>query len=179
MQTITSAGTSLNQIPALHKSTAVKNIIQDLNRGGITASVIDIGAGKYDRAGDFIKSEYSAVYHAYDPYNRPKIENAATLRKIENGRADVCLCANVLNVINDESALESVIQLCRQAVSDRFSPKITYGIALFSVYEGDKSGDGKETPRGYQRNAPTAAYVPLIQRYFKNVEIHGKIIKAW
>lgn len=179
MQTITSAATSLNQIPALHKSPIVKNIIRGLDREGLEASIVDIGAGKYNRAGDFIRSEYGAAYYAYDPYNRTEEENAATLRKIETAWNDICLCANVLNVINDNEALGNVVQLCRRAVSDRISPKITYGVALFAVYEGNKSGIGAPTRAGYQRNLPTAAYIPLIQRYFENVEIHGKIIVAY
>lgn len=172
MQKITSANTSLHQIPALHKSAPV---IEQLNTIHPAVRVaVDIGCGKYpDEISKFMRENYECGYFPYDPYNMPDATNALTMKFIHGHGFRIALCANVLNVIDDNDAMEETIKLCATAVRRQ------KGKAFFSVYEGDRSGVQKETRAGYQRNTPTAAYIPFIQKHFQHIERRGKVICAW
>lgn len=172
MQKITSANTSLHQIPALHKSAIV---IKQLNTIHPDVRIaVDIGCGKYpDEISKFMRENYECGYFPYDPYNMPSETNTMTAKFIRGNGFKIALCANVLNVIDDDDAMEETIELCATAVRNQG------GKAFFSVYEGNRSGNGKETKAGYQRNAPAAAYIPFIQKHFRHVERRGKVICAW
>lgn len=181
MQTITSADTSLNQIPAIFKNPVfLKYQEKDRMENPICfPHNLDIGGGRYDTASDYLMETYGIVNIVWDPYNRTEAENRNAMENLKQSALDQfsgaighirsVTVSNVLNVINDDQAMESTITLAAAALVPVF----------FTVYEGDKSGEGKETPKGYQRNAPTKAYVPFIQKHFRHVERHGKIIQAW
>lgn len=161
-QTITSKETSIKQVPALHKSRYVAEI-------GHNASVLDYGAGKYSELAESYlrKNVQIAAYTPYDPYNLPG-------RLIpENARYDITLCANVLNVIREENAITGVI---RNAIFHTRKG----GQVMFTVYEGDKSGKGKITTKGYQRNESTQNYMTRILSACPWVRLDrkGKIIIA-
>lgn len=161
-QTITSKETSIKQVPALHKSRYVAEI-------GRNASVLDYGAGKYpELAENYLRKNVEiANYTPYDPYNLPG-------RLIpENAKYDITLCANVLNVIRESDAIKGVI---RNAIFHTRKG----GTAMFTVYEGDRSGKGKITAKGYQRNEPTQNYMTRILEACPWVKLDrkGKIIIA-
>ena len=53
------------------------------------------------------------------------------------------------------------------------------GKLYIGVYEGDKSGIGKQTGKdSYQRNEKLESYLPTIQKVFPNAKIHKGIIHA-
>ena len=160
-QAISSAKTSLRQVPALFKDKNVQ--FGDVN--------IDIGGGKYDLATEFL-AERGTQNLVFDPYNRGETTNRATLDFLRDGsRADTATNANVLNVIAEAPARANVILEMAKAIKPD-------GKAYFMVYEGDGSGVGRETSAGWQNNRKTADYVDEIKRYFDSVERRGKLIIA-
>lgn len=160
-QAISSAKTSLRQVPALFKDKNVQ--FGDVN--------IDIGGGKYDLATEFL-AERGTQNLVFDPYNRGETTNRATLDFLRDGsRADTATNANVLNVIAEAPARANVILEMAKAIKPD-------GKAYFMVYEGDGSGVGRETSAGWQNNRKTADYMDEIKRYFDSVERRGKLIIA-
>lgn len=160
-QAISSAKTSIMQIPALFKHKAVK--FGDVN--------IDIGGGRFDLATNYLAS-IGTTNLVFDPFNRPETTNASTLDYLRSGkRADTATCANVLNVIAEEEARKNVILEVAKAIKPD-------GVAYFMVYEGNGTGIGKETSAGYQNNRKTADYVQEISQLFDSVQRSGKLITA-
>lgn len=169
MQTITSAGTALHQLPMLHKSTVVKKCVADFISGGICPIILDYGAG---RSADLALPHFSSMgaeYVAYDPYNIPESEYTLNRRYY-----DIILCSNVLNVINDIDEIRRTIRaiICHLPHG---------GKAFFKVYEGNGSCIGAETTKGYQQNKPTNYYYwkicEEVQHFTKtSVKKRGKII---
>lgn len=160
-QEISSAKTSLRQVPALFKDKNVQ--FGDVN--------IDIGGGKFDLATEFL-AERGTQNLVFDPYNRGEATNRATLDFLRDGsRADTATNANVLNVIAEAPARANVILEMAKAIKPD-------GKAYFMVYEGDGSGVGRETSAGWQNNRKTADYMDEIKRYFDSVERRGKLIIA-
>ncbi len=160
-QAISSAGTSLRQVPALFKNPNVR--FGEVN--------IDIGGGRFDLATEYL-AERGTRNLVFDPYNRGEETNRATLDYLMAGnRADTATNANVLNVIAEAPARANVILEMAKAIKPD-------GRAYFMVYEGDGSGVGRETSAGYQNNRKTADYVPEIEQFFDRVERRGKLITA-
>ena len=115
-QAISSAKTSIMQIPALFKHKAVK--FGDVN--------IDIGGGRFDLATNYLAS-IGTTNLVFDPFNRPETTNASTLDYLRSGkRADTATCANVLNVIAEEEARKNVILEVAKAIKPD-------GVAYFMV----------------------------------------------
>jgi N12 class adenine-specific DNA methylase len=160
-QEISSAKTSIKQIPALFKDKNVKF-------GKVN---IDIGGGKFDLATDYLKS-IGTLNLVFDPYNRSEAVNADTLNYLRGGyKADTATCANVLNVIKEPAARANVILETAKAI-------LPNGRVYFMVYEGDGSGVGKETSSGWQNNRKTRDYMDEIRKYFRGVQRQGKLITA-
>lgn len=157
-----SKDTSRKQIAAIFKAVPWKS--------GTTN--IDIGGGKYDLATDYMKKEHGVENIVYDPYNRTKEWNLKALEAVK-GKGDTVTVANVLNVIKESAWRKNVILQAAKALKPD-------GTAYFQIYEGDESGVGNATQKqeSYQNNMKTADYVPEIERYFADVERHGKLIIA-
>jgi len=163
-QAITSADTSLNQVPALHRWFVTRTLASGYPYMG--DAVVDFGAGKYDAAGDYITAQLGVPYFPHDPYNRTAMENQTALDacKVLNTTG---LCANVLNVIAEPEARAELIQLAADSVN---------GAVLFSVYEGDRSGTGRRTTKGWQNNRKLADYVPELRAAFAKVDRVGTVL---
>lgn len=164
MQKYKSAETSLNQIPALFK-----NVV--FERGGIN---LDWGGGKYNKGIQYMWDTWGIVSLVFDPYNRSEQHNTDVIRFINNhGGSDTATCANVLNVIKEKE--------CRLQLLREIRGHLCYeGKVYISVYEGDRSGMGRETKPGcWQNNMRTECYVDEIAEVFPYVERKGKVIKAW
>ena len=162
-QEFSSAATSLNQVAALFKN---KNFIpEDIN--------IDIGGGAFNATTEYLAEHYGTTNMVYDPYNRGADENLATLDFLRAGnRADTATCANVLNVIKEQEARRNVILEVAKSIKED-------GTAYFSVYEKDKSGQGRQTGADqWQNSRATADYVHEIEEFFDDVERKGAIIIA-
>jgi len=156
-QSITSAKTSLNQIPALHKW-----FVKQYNK---PQTILDFGCGKYDKGMEYLE-EHGHIVWGYDPYHQPEYYNQILLQ--QDTDYDAILCANVLNVIQDELDIRNALNLISNLSN----------MAFFSIYEGDKTGIGKETTKGYQRNEKIHEYVKLIKEFYPTVFRQGNIIIA-
>lgn len=160
-QEITSAKTSIKQVAGLFKDKNAK----------FGKTNIDVGGGRFNLVTDYL-AERGTKNMVFDPYNRGVDENTATLRYLQNGgRTDTATCANVLNVIREPDARANVILEVAKCIREG-------GTAYFTVYEGDGSGEGRQTSSGWQNNRKTADYVSEIGRYFDDVQRKGKLIIA-
>jgi hypothetical protein len=164
-QTLSSAATSLKQVPMLHRKLASLGV---LPRG----MTIDYGGGGYDLATEFLK-EHGVRNKVYDPYNRTPAHN----RKVKalKTRPVAVLLSNVLNVINDEETRLDVLRECR---------RMAKGAPVYiSVYEGKGDGRGRRTgPDQWQENRKTKSYLPEVETVFGQAGTlqggGGKIIVA-
>ena len=157
-QAISSADTSIKQIPAIFKSK-----VFEAEAG---ARNLDIGGGKYDLGTDYLKNERGVESSVYDPFNRSPEHNAAVLNEFKQNPADTVTAANVLNVIAEPGARAEVIQ---QAF-DHLKPG---GKAYFDVYEGSRSGEGAATSKGWQNNMKAQAFLEEVQSVFPDVQRKG------
>jgi hypothetical protein len=159
MQSITSAKTSVRQLPGLFIAVG--------RSGGWRPGTVnlDIGGGRYDEATAYLAAR-GVENRIFDPYNRSKEHNTAAV-----GPADSVTVANVLNVVREEAHQHGVILLTHAALRPG-------GVAYFSAYEGDRSGDGRPTVKGFQHNLPLRAYLALVRRFFPSATLRGKVIVA-
>lgn len=149
-QKYSSKNTSLNQIPK-----AIK--IEEFQSDDV---ILDWGCGGYDKTKTYIES-FGATYFGYDPYWKSDEEN----KKALNCCPTKIFCCNVLNVIMEDEIIEDI--LWHLSV-------FRIGVVI-QVYEGDKTGVGKPTTKGYQRNWKSDQYLPLLKLYFQNVKKKGNI----
>lgn len=160
-----SAATSINstRLPAIFK-------LIDLKSGTVNA---DIGGGKFDNVAEYYASK-DVTNLVYDPYNRSAEHNKQVVETLkEVGGADTTTCSNVLNVISEKPARLAVIKNCKNFLKSG-------GTAYFTVYEGNRSGEGKADPKrsSFQMNQPTEWYVDEISEVFSSVTRKGKLIIA-
>lgn len=159
-QEIGSGETSLDQVAAGFKKI-------DFKPGTVN---LDLGGGKFDRATEYL-AEKGVTNLVYDPVNRSAESNQAIFDAVKKGGVDTVTCNNVLNVIKEEGARSNVILQAAKALKPD-------GVAYFTVYEGDGSGNGHETSKGWQEHRKTADYMDEIKQHFGDVVRHGKIIEA-
>ena len=160
-QRITSAKTSVNMIPRL-----MRNI--EFRRGAIN---VDIGGGRFETATDYLHSR--GVHNfVYDPYNRTSHHNARVFRRvIANQIADTATMSNVLNVIQHRRHRLDALKVAATSIGHG-------GTVYITVYEGDGSGKGKKTSKGYQLNRKLAKYLREVKEVFTDVELVAKMIIA-
>ena len=162
-QEYTSENTSINKT----KLPAVYNLVK-FKPGSL---VLDFGGGKWDTAVEHFAKENITIV-VYDPYNRSAGHNKEVLRILrENGGADAAVNSNVLNVIKEPEARETVLRNIKRLTKKGAPIYIT-------VYEG--RGDNQEGPTksGYQLNRKTADYMKEIQEVFPDATRKGKLIIA-
>ena len=156
-----SAGTSLNQVPS-----ATRKIKWE--PGTVN---VDIGGGRFDKATNYLE-EKGVENLVFDPFNRNSEHNKAVAERVRDEKVDTVTCNNVLNVIDSEQSRANVILQAAKALRKG-------GTAYFSVYEGDKSGVGRQTKSdSWQNNRPTRDYVPEIEQYFEDVTLKNGVITA-
>lgn len=155
----TSARTSVNMVPALFKKVPA-----------FGKRNLDVGGGKFDTASKWLADNHDCKNFVYDPYNRSDGHNQKVLKQTEKG-VDTITISNVLNVIKEARFRREVLELAASRCKEGTKVYIT-------VYEGDKSGSGKETRCGYQLNRRTQDYVKEVSRFFRTVERRGKLIVA-
>ena len=154
-QAYTSADTSINQskLPSGYKQLRKLGVFKE---GQV---IIDIGGGRFDNAVDSVREQEGAEVLVYDPFNRDKEHNEAVVRRVADGGADVAVSNNTLNVIEEEANQRRVVQQAYNAIKSGKE-------AHFTVYEGDRTGTGRTTSKGFQHNKKTAEYLPLIESVF-------------
>lgn len=156
MQKYTSANTSINK----NRLPRIYNILGDSVSG---SSIVDYGCGKYTTHIKSWASEKNIDWFGYDKYNQSKKENEESVNMLSN--VDYVICSNVLNVVKEDCILKDIINDCM----------LHKGKTFFTVYEGDRSGEGKVTGQDqYQRNAKVKWYLDFI----KNLGYKAKTYKG-
>ena len=163
-QTALSGGTSRNQNPAGNEYGKKWHIFKPGTRN------VDIGAGRFDKATKFL-ADIGVTNLPFDPVNRTRAENESAANAVRENPADTATVHNVLNVIDNDKVMDGIVNQAARAIKKD-------GWAIFTVYEGNRSGKATPTRDGYQRNAKASAYVPSIQKYFGDVQAHGNVITA-
>lgn len=154
-QTITSAATSINakKVPALFKRVQWKPGTRNL----------DLGGGRYNTATEYLEGK-GVLNWIYDPYNRSEAENQEAMQC----NPDTVTISNVLNVIKEPEARRELLELAKS-----FNCPV-----YITVYEGNGSGEGRETRAGWQENRKLAEYVEEVATVFGFVVRHGSVITA-
>ncbi len=137
--------------------------------------IVDIGGGRFNNLVEDA-AEQGATVKVYDPFNRTPEHNAKVVDAISNGKSDMAMSHNVLNVIKEDTNISDVIKQAENAVKPG-------GKAHFSVYEGDSKDrlkGARQTSKGWQRFQTTDEYVPFVENVFgpENVVLKDKIITA-
>ena len=150
-QKFTSADTSINEVklPAIYN----RNLIPS------ESIVLDYGCGKYV---EHIEKHCNALgieYHYYDKFNQPETSNKEQLSIVEEKRAlghrVFAVCSNVLNVIQEDEIILSILEDMRELATD----------LRLTVYEGNKSGQGRVTKKDcYQRMQCLREYIPYVEQ---------------
>jgi hypothetical protein len=166
-QQITSAATSVNMLPRLFSKMPEESDL--FQRGSIN---LDIGGGRFETATDFLHSK--GVHNfVWDPFNRDDDHNSRVWEMIvEPGFADTVTLSNVLNVIRNPAHRIHCLEVAVKALRP-------WGTCFITVYEGDRSGRGKKTSKGFQLNRRTERYVFEVREVFAQVDVaKNKIIVA-
>lgn len=165
-QKITSELTSINSLNGAYKLIEGKYPVGTL--------IFDYGCGKYNTNRDFA-TKCGYCWFGYDPYNRTKKENMENINHVRERRnaPDIVMLNNVLNVIDNANSINGILSdIYYNYAGDNTDIYIT-------IYEGDKSGIGKVTTKGYQRNEKLIKYRDYINEWFEVVEkVDSNIIKC-
>ena len=164
-QNISSAGTSINSSKPAEAFT--KLLKKDAFKKG--SKNLDIGGGKFDNVNTLLKDKAGATNVVYDPFNRTKAHNAKVVKKMAGGRSDTVTINNTLNVIEDTPNQIRVLEQAKDAVKKD-------GKVYISVYEGDRTGTGRPTSKGWQRHQKVEDYLETVKQVFPNARIENKII---
>lgn len=157
-QKYSSKNTCVNTVNSIYTSSFIT--------GGGT--ILDYGGGRYDSNKKYMESKgYSFLI--YDKYNRSEEQNRIALEAARQHRPDYVVCSNVLNVIMEDEVIDEVLRDILRYAKEK---------VLFAIYEGDRSGIGKETTRGWQRNQKVAEYIAMIERHFNVLRRKGLIIEC-
>ena len=105
----------------------------------------------------------------YDPFNRSKEHNMKVLENYV--LPNYIVCSNVLNVIKEESIVIDVLQKMKL-----YSRPGT--IIYIAIYEGDRSGIGKQSKKdSWQRNEKAGNYKSIIEKVFGVAEGNAIVTK--
>lgn len=160
-----SASTSINTLNGIYK--------QIVGKYPRATTILDIGCGKYDTNMNFA-TEHDFIWFGIDPYNRTEEYNNGTIEAMYDwcNAPDIIMCNNVLNVLESKNVIDSVLKQVYDYAGDNTDIYIT-------IYEGNKSGVGKVTTKGYQRNEKVSKYVDYICEFFEVEEkIRSNILRC-
>ncbi len=144
-QKYTSANTSINKtkLPAVYNN-------YNFEYG---SRVLDYGCGKYTNHIKNKMNELDCEWYGYDKYNQSESINNETEMQMRIG-FDIGICSNVLNVIDNTDTIKEIIKEIKDCCN----------IAVFSIYEGNKSGKGGESKKDcWQRNETVDDYMILMK----------------
>lgn len=120
------------------------------------STILDYGGGRYDTNKEYMEARGHKLF-VYDKFNRSREHNDAVLKEMEQNMPDYVVCSNVLNVIMEDEVIDEVLKDI-----SRYS-KAT---VILAVWEGNRSGIGMETKKGWQRNQKIRDYLPMIEKHF-------------
>ncbi len=156
-QTITSAKTSLNQLPAVLR--LINKIARDpLAFWCYADTMLDYGGGKYDQLTEAL-AKMKVRNLIYDPFNRSKEHNALVRQLVTTRPASHGICSNVLNVIREPAVRQKILRDMARWVEPG-------GNVFITVHEGDQSSKGERTIKGWQAYRPAKNYMREIRKVF-------------
>lgn len=161
-----SKNTSVNKcLPALYKKLESLYMCGKLATEDID-TIIDYGCGRYPEFVEQWCADRDKILFQYDPLWEIDREFNPERKAPKNYM--LCL-SNVLNVCVDwkytlRSAIEWKDRL-RSAINYWWVPTESPHIIIIKVYEGDRSGIGKWSSKGYQQNLP-------LDEYYKECVMH-------
>ncbi len=151
MQKYTSRSTSINstRLPVVYRKI---RIVPGTN-------VFDFGCGRYT---DHIRAylyQHNMHLLPYDPFNQSESTNKESIRTLLINGCSAIVCSNVLNVIDDDLTIVSILK--------DISTFVRLGAtAYLTVYEGNRTGIGKQTGKDqWQRNQPLRTYLQYVPDY--------------
>lgn len=144
----TSEDTSIAQIAA-----AFKKI--DWPEGSVN---LDYGGGRHDLATNYLAT-LGVENLVYDPFNRSAGHNSEIVARLRKEPADSAVLANVLNVIKEREVRINVLKELKSMVKSD-AP------IFIQVYEGNRTGVGVVTSKGWQENRPLKDYESEIHEVF-------------
>lgn len=164
MQKFTSANTSINsaKVPAVFKKI-------DWAKGEVN---LDIGGGKFDTATEYLE-RLGVKNLVYDPYNRSDAHNGSVLlQAMQMNGVFSCTISNVLNVIAEQDERYKVLMRAWRFLKEG-------GTVYVTVYEGDRSGVGRQTGKDqWQNNKPLREYLQEVREVFGNAFVSKGVIVA-
>jgi len=167
-QKYSSADTSINKSKA---SAVVGKVAKSKKHGWVKGGKnFDIGGGKHDFTTNTLK-KHGVENIVYDPFNRDLAFNKASVAKGASGQSDTATISNVLNVIEEDAVRLKILQQANDALKDD-------GKLYITVFEGNKSGVGEPTTKGYQLNKPLSEYLEEVKKVFPNANISEGMIVA-
>lgn len=132
---------------------------------------VDYGGGAFDTSVKFLEGK-GVTAKVYDPYNRGAAHNEAVLSWVEdNGGVDYVTSSNVLNVIKEEEVRLNVLRNMQLIAK----PNATI---YFVIYEGNRSGIGAYSGKGWQNHCRAAEYLSEIKEVFPDAVKKGSLIIA-
>jgi len=162
MQEFTSKDTSINskKVPAVFRKVFIKPFEYPIVN-------LDLGGGRFDTATDYLAG-MNVTNLIFDPFNRDFDHNLRVVIAVAATPANSATISNVLNVIKER---EKRIEILERA--KRWS-----NVTFITVYEGNKSGIGTATKKGWQENRKLADYITEVQEVFPYVKIKNGVIVA-
>ena len=169
-QNISGGGTIVpGQVPATYKPKA------DFNFAGY--DILDYGCGT-GTGKEYIKAHNEEERFAgtkvfnYEPFPEFHVDEIQKFITSSNPKKMIC-CNNVLNVIDDD--LTDILTEIKD-----YAKRGKVSEIIFKIYQGDKSGKGKQTGKDkYQRNEKTANYIPKIRKVFTGWDIDERPFKTY
>jgi hypothetical protein len=141
--------------------------------------IFDIGCGQLKTQRmikGFLNDHGVKNFYPWDPNHKclsNKIETITAMNNMDTQK--VIICSNVLNVIDNDKSLNNLIAfICDMSVIQEPSGIYRMNPVYVTVYEGDKSGIGRETKRDcWQRNEQLIFYLSKFNDYVKHKYNHN------
>ena len=151
------AKTSVNtrRLPAVFNSSALGAIMQAVD----IESIFDFGSGK-EGAVDKWCADQGIEYLPFDPHNRDAATNAHSEMRV----ADLTICSNLLNLVEDLDACIKVLAYH------------TKKVALVTVYHNSALPRDRQMEGYIQRNWPPSEYAPRLEKQFDKVTKVGHVL---
>lgn len=166
-QTITSKNTSINgnKLPKVFK-------LVESRYGWEPDSInLDLGGGRYDNATEYLK-DFGVRNLILDPYNRSDEHNDRVLHELRSNPIDTVTLSNLLCVIKERSVQNVILGKAHRYLRPG-------GILYMTVYEGDRTGVGRQTGKDqWQEHRKLADYVDQVNRVFGACEVKYGMIRA-
>lgn len=141
--------------------------------------IFDIGCGQLktqQMIKDFLNDHGVKNFYPWDPNHKCLSNKIKTITAMNNMNTQkVIICSNVLNVIDNNKSLNNLIAfICDMSVVQEPSGIYRMNPVYVTVYEGDKSGVGRETKKDcWQRNEQLIFYLSKFNDYIKHKYNHN------